>query len=194
MNRYFSNIALDAPHYVVPVVSLNQAYDIKAFCRKHNITSGVYGFEMHGINQKPRKPQLFNRVVPDSDIVNIGMSLDVGERLYRKAAYLPEWPTLPLSFSGKDMKEKVLPLTESFYDLFPGNVHKDDFDILIWDIGNMKTTSFVCPSTEAEKELFNQYAMENGRIPAGNMQDPRKRNSKNRQSANYTYNNLFTAV
>lgn len=194
MGRYFDNIYLDRPHYTVPVASLTQSYDLKTFCNLHKITDGLYGFELLNINKKPRKDMLFGGKERDQDIINIGMSNDIGERIYRKTLYIPGWGSEPTGYSGVDMKNKVIPLTEKHYEFLPNNIHKDDFLIHIWDVGVLGQANFANPAAEAEKELIDQYVNKFGRKPIGNVQDPRKRNSKNRQTPTYAFNKLFTVL
>jgi hypothetical protein len=159
-------IDLKKPDMRIDIKSLIKPYDLVTMLKKAKIKNYCYAFWVC-------LPSL-NMII----LMNLGMSVGgrIGDRIYRKVGNLPGWGNKTLNGTfGSDM----LIVVEAFEEKFKEHgvsVHKDLVYVDIWDTTNLTVNSFNCSTVEAEKKLFQDCYDQFGCLPAGNFQDPRKRN------------------
>jgi len=172
------NVSLFRPDYKFELKYVQKPYDIVTHMQNDlGIINFCYAFELLTIPE-------------DCKIFNIGMSTGMDSRLYRKMLYIPGFATTPLTTNGEDMAYIVIPAVKVMHDNI--YVHKSDIVAHVWDTTKMERTNSNSPTVETEKKLFQDFTSKYGRKPAGNIQNPCKRNPPGPELSHF--NDLFDEV
>lgn len=158
-----NDVDLFNPDYKFELEYIQKPHDILTHMRDDlGIVNFCYAFEL--------------RTIPDDcKIFNIGMSTGLDSRLYRKMLYIPGFANEPKTTNGKDMADIVIPAVKDMYNNI--YVHRSDVVAHVWNTTDMERTKInVNPTIETEKKLVDDFITAYGRLPAGNIQNPCKRN------------------
>ena len=136
--------------YRIDLKNMLHAKDIRATMKAAGIKRYVYEF------------------IHNSETMKYGIQYEWdnttwGERIYRQAWWIPGWPKVPKSSSGKDMFDII--------QFFP-NIHKADVSIRIWDMTKYPNAFLNDKALEIkmlERELIKEYIDKHNRPPVGNI-------------------------
>lgn len=171
---FIEEIDISAPDIIIDLAVLANPSDI--YSKMYGVTHYAYAFYWRS---NPVTVELIQigESAPDEKRININT---YGERIVRKAANLPGWPTQVISDNGIDLfralqqaeKKEILPYVPTRSEILIG----------VWDL-SIKTTSVIASKRDqsrwVEAELFNQFKSKNlDRIPICNVVDSAKNKAR----------------